>query len=139
MGRVNTPILSEGQRTELENGFKTGKSHAYRMRRQCILLKADNRKSKDVGKIVGMCHVSVNSWLYRYISEGIAGLITKEGRGRKPKIDKIADKSSILEVVKANRQRLQTAKAEWESENSKSVSRDTFRRFLKALADDTKE
>ena len=46
---------------------------------------------------------------------------------------------SILEVVKANRQRLQTAKAEWESENSKSVSRDTFRRFLKALADDTKE
>eukprot|EP01041_Mallomonas_annulata_P029366 gene29366-51350_t len=82
MGRVNTPILSEGQRTELENGFKTGKSHAYRMRCQCILLKADNRKSKDVGKIVGMCHVSVNSWLYRYISEGIAGLITKEGRGR---------------------------------------------------------
>ena len=51
MGRVNTPILSEGQRTELENGFKTGKSHAYRMRCQCILLKADNRKSKDVGKI----------------------------------------------------------------------------------------
>lgn len=139
MGRVNTPILSEVQRTELENGFKTGKSHAYRMRCQCILLKSDNRKSKDVGKIVGMCHVSVNSWLYRYINEGIAGLLTKEGRGRKPKIDRIADKSSIIEAVKANRQRLQTAKAEWESESSKSVSRDTFRRFLKALADDTKE
>jgi transposase len=139
MGRVNTPILSERQRTELENGFKTGKSHSYRMRCQCILLKSDNRKSKDVGKIVGMCHVSVNSWLHRYLNEGITGLLTKEGRGRKPKIDKITDKSSILEAIKNNRQRLQTAKSEWESESSKSVSRDTFRRFLKALADDIKE
>jgi len=42
MGRVNTPILSERQRTELENGFTTGKSHSYRMRCQCILLKSDN-------------------------------------------------------------------------------------------------
>jgi len=83
--------------------------------------------------------VSVNSWLHRYLNEGITGLLTKEGRGRKPKIDKITDKSSILEAVKNNRQRLQTAKSEWESESSKSVSRDTFRRFLKALADDIKE
>ena len=86
-----------------------------------------------------MCHVSVNSWLHRYLNKGITGLLTKESRGRKPKIDKITDKSSILEAVKNNRQRLQTAKSEWESESSKSVSRDTFRRFLKALADDIKE
>jgi hypothetical protein len=76
MGRVNTPILSERQRTELENGFKTGKSHTYRMRWQCILLKADNRKSKDVGKIAAMCHVSFNSWLHRYLNEGVIGLLT---------------------------------------------------------------
>lgn len=138
MGRVNTPILSKEQRSALENGFKTGKSHAFRMRCQCILLKAANRKSKDVGKILGICHVSVNSWVYRYKHEGIDGLLTKEGRGRKPKIDKTLDKSPILASVKSNRQRLQKAKTEWESESNKSVSRDTFRRFLKVLADDTK-
>jgi transposase len=139
MGRVNTPVLSEPQRTELENGLKTGKNHAFRMRCQCILLKADNRKSKDVGSIVGMCHVSVNSWLERYKSEGINGLLTKEGRGRKPKIDKTTDAASILGSVKANRQRLQTAKAEWESQSGKNVSRDTLRRFLKVLAENTSE
>jgi transposase len=137
MGRVNTPVLSESQRTALENGLKTGKSHAFRMRCQSVLLKADNRTSKDVGLIVGMCHVSVNSWLGRYKNDGIDGLLTKEGRGRKPKIDKIADESSILTSVKANRQRLQTAKAEWEAQSGKTVSRDTLRRFLKALTDDT--
>lgn len=137
MGRVNTPILSEIQRIELGNGLKTGKSHSFRMRCQCILLKADNRKSKDVGSIVGMCHVSVNSWLRRYKCEGIGGLLTKEGRGRKPKIDKTADEPAILATVKANRQRLQTAKADWESQSGKTVSRGTLRRFLKVLADDT--
>ncbi len=69
MGRKNTPVLSEGQRAELTKGVKTGKSHASRSRCQLILLKAAGRTSKDVGEIVGMCHVSVNSWLKRYNQE----------------------------------------------------------------------
>ena len=83
--------------------------------------------------------MSVNNWLVRYADEGIESLKTKKGRGRKPLINKTTDKSKVLESVKANRQRLQTAKAEWEAESGKSVSRDTLRRFLKALADDTSE
>lgn len=133
MGRVNTPLLTEEQQKELENGLRTGKKHAFRMRCQCILLKSENRKSKDVGLIVGMCHVSVNSWLKRYKKDGIEGLKTQSGRGRKPKIDKLSDEKAILEAVKSNRQRLQTAKAEWESQSGKSVGRDTLRRFLKVL------
>ena len=58
MGRVNKPLLSEGQRKELETNLKSSNNHAFRMRCQSILLKADGRKSKDVGQIVGMCHVS---------------------------------------------------------------------------------
>ena len=71
MGRKNTPALSEAQRAELTKGLKTGKSHATRCRCQVILLKAEGRTSKDVGEIVGMCNVSVNSWLKRYNEEGI--------------------------------------------------------------------
>jgi transposase len=137
MGRVNTPVLSEAQRAELENGLKTGQRHAFRMRCQSILLKADGRTSTEVGSIVGLCQVSINSWLKRYNTEGISGLWTKEGRGRKPKIDKTTDESAVVASVKANRQRLQTAKAEWESQSGKHVSKDTLRRFLKALTDDT--
>jgi transposase len=139
MGRVNTPILNDLARQELEKGLKTGKRHAFRIRCHTILLKADGRDSKDVGKIVGMSHVSVNSWLSRYINDGISGLETKKGRGRKPIIDKKEDVESILKCVKSNRQRLQTAKAEWEENSGKSVSRNTFRSFLKVLADDIKE
>jgi len=137
MGRVNTPILDESARAELETLFKKSDNHSLRKRCQTVLLKADGRYSKDVGKIVGMSHVSVNSWLSRYKSEGMPGLLIKAGRGCKPKIVKETDETDILTLAKRHRQRLQTAKAEWETSSGKSVSRETFRRFLKVLADAT--
>ena len=142
MGRKNTPLLSEEQRAELSKGLKTGKSHATRSRCQVVLLKSEGRTSKQVGSIVGMCHVSVNSWLKRYNEEGIGGLLTKPGRGRKPSIRPQEDQEAILEAVKANRQRISLAKAEWEAQRAKGakpVGREALRRFLKALAADTGE
>lgn len=139
MGRVNTPIITELERLALENGLRTSKSHAFRMRCQTILLKSDGRKSKDVAGIVGMCHVSVNSWLKRYKDEGIQGLLTKPGRGRKPLIEQQTDTAAIIEAVKANRSRIVIAKAEWEakrSAGSSPVSREAFTNFLKTLAHD---
>lgn len=140
MGQVNTPILDQEAKQSLENGFKTGKKHAFRTRCQLILLKSEGRTSEDVAAILKMCEMSVNNWTNRYNSEGILGLITKAGRGRKPIIDKEKDETAILSSIKSNRQRLQTAKAEWEKEGTdKFVSRSTFSRFLKALADDISE
>ncbi len=142
MGRTNKPTLSEEQWIELTNGLKNGKSHAFRSRCQAILLKADGRTSKEVGSIVGMCNVSVNSWLKRYNSEGVQGLGTRPGRGRKPLLSKEKDQEAILDAVKANRQRISMAKAEWEAqrgEGDTTVGRETFRHFLKALAADTSE
>lgn len=142
MGRKNKPNLSEEDKLELSNGLRKGKTHAFRSRCQAILLKAEGRTSKEVGSIVGMCNVSVNSWLKRYNREGIQGLLTKPGRGRKPLINKPIDQQPILDAVKVNRQRLSIAKAEWEAqrgEDDTPVGRETFRRFLKALAGDTSE
>ena len=136
MGRVNTPILTSEQRRELESGLKDGLSHSFRMRCQSILLKSEGRTSKEVGSITGMCHVSVNSWLNRYKSEGMSGLYTKPGRGRKTVLNREEDKESILEAIKSNRQRMRTAKAEWEAKSGKRVSDSTFKAFLKSLADD---
>lgn len=142
MGRVNTPAVGEQERAALENGLRTGKSHAFRMRCQAILLKSEGRKSKDVATIVGMCHVSVNSWLKRYKDAGMTGLVTKPGRGRKPLLDKQADGQAVMEAVKANRSRIAMAKAEWEAkrrEASKPVGRQAFTSFLKALGQDINE
>ena len=138
MSRVNTPLLDYPSQSALEKGHREGKNHAFRKRCQLILLKSEGRDSKSVGSIVKMCEMSVNNWVNRYKTEGIEGLITKPGRGRKATLNKADDGASILEVVKTNRQRVDIAKAEWESQQAnKTVSRDTFRRFLKALADDT--
>jgi len=139
MGRVNTPKLSQDQLQELEFGFRNGSSHAFRIRCKAILLKAEGRKSKEVGQIVSMCSASVNSWLKRYLWEGIEGLHTRPGRGRKPKITKEVDQEAILRAIQKNRQRLQTAKADWEAQSGKSVSKETFRRFLKTLVEDISE
>ena len=140
MSRVNTPILDKAAQSALEKGYQEGKNHAFRKRCQVILLKSEGRDSKSVGSIVKMCAMSVNTWVKRYKEEGIEGLKTKEGRGRKALINKEQDQAPILEAVKANRQRVDMAKAEWEAQNAdKKVSRDTFRRFLKALAANTSE
>jgi transposase len=83
-----------------------------------------------------MCEVSVNTWISRYNKEGLSGLRTKSGRGRKPLLSPIEDKASILAAIKSNRQRMRTAKAQWEAESGKKVCDSTFKAFLKTLADD---
>ncbi len=137
MGVIKTLGLTAEQREALDQGLRTGKTHAFRKRCQLVLLKEQGRTSVEVGAIVGMCEMSVNNWLSRYKHEGIEGLLTKPGRGRKAKLDASKDAQPVLTAVKANRQRLLTAKAEFEAEGGTKVSRDTLRRFLKVLADDT--
>ena len=135
MGRVNTPQLSGKDQASLAQGLKTGDSHCFRNRCHVVLLKAEGRTSKDVGFITGMSHISVNHWVKRFKLEGISGLSNKPGQGRKPILD-AQDRDGLLESVKAHRQRLQTAKAEWEASRGKSISDSTLRRFLKVLTED---
>ena len=52
-----------------------------------------------------MTYVSVNAWVKRY---------NESGQGRKPILNKQTDKESVLQSIKAYRQRIQTAKTEWE-------------------------
>lgn len=79
-GTSKYPYLTLLQRKELEIGLKDGPSHSFRMRCQSVLLKSEGRTSQEVGKITVMSHVSVNSWLNRYKSEGLSGLYTKPCR-----------------------------------------------------------
>jgi transposase len=105
-----------------------------RLRCQIILLKAQGRTAEDIGSIVGMGELSVHQWIGRYRSEGISGLLTKTGQGRKPLLNLEEDAPAVILSVKAHRQSVKAAQAAYEASGGKQVSEDSFRAFLKALA-----
>ncbi|KAA6329028.1 hypothetical protein EZS27_022135 [termite gut metagenome] len=65
-------------------GFKIGKSYCFRNPCHVILLKSQCRTSKEVGKIAGMSHVSLNSWVHKYKEEGIEVCPTYPGKDVNP-------------------------------------------------------
>ncbi len=139
MGKTRTVELSAEEKQALEEGYRSGKSHGFRKRCQLVLLKSQGRTSKDVGQIIEMNPISVNNWLSRYQAEGIIGLITKPGRGRKPVLDQEQDAAKVRKAVKQERQRLSQAKQILEEELNKEFSLKTLKRFLKKLNADTEE
>lgn len=120
---------------QLEDGFRNGKSHAYRMRCRAILLKSQGLKSTEVGLQTKMTHISVNAWVKRFEAEGITELETRPGRGRKPIMD-CSDEDAVRKAIEQDRQSMKKAKEAWEQASGKKVSESTFRAFLSALAQD---
>ena len=133
MAKIKTVRLSETQRSELEQGYREGKTHSYRQRCQMLLLKSERRTSAEVAEILGCCEVSVNNWLKRYEAEGIEGLRTKAGRGRKPILDTEADLEAVKAAVQAHRQQLKVARAELEAALGKNFSTKTLERYIKNM------
>ncbi len=142
MGRIREIILSDKNRLLLDAGYVRGKSHAFRKRCQLVLLKSEGRSSVEVATILKMHQASVNAWLNRYEAEGIEGLHTKPGRGRKPVLCKEQHGLALMEAVKKNRQSLRATKVAFEQSRSSddpAVSEGMLRRFLKALTVHIKE
>jgi transposase len=133
MGKIKTVELTKAQRNELEKGYRAGSSHAFRVRCQMILLKSERRTAADIADLLGCCEVVVNNWLKRYEAEGIEGLRTKPGRGRKPILDAEKDLPRVKAAVAAHRQRISLAKAELEAELGKSFSSKTLERYIKNM------
>jgi transposase len=131
MAKIKTVELTQSQRTALEKGYRQRSSHAFRMRCQMILLKSEQRTSAQIASILGCCEMVVNNRIKRFTAEGVEGLRTKAGRGRKPILD--ADLQKVKAAVKANRQRISLAKAELEAELGKSFSTKTLERYIKNL------
>jgi transposase len=134
MGKTKVIELTKEQRRELENGYRNGKSHSYRQRCQIILLKSEKRTSLEITSILGGCEMVVNNWLQRYESEGINGLQTRKGRGRKA-ILQAQDLEQVKEAVKQSRQRISVARAELEESLGKEFSTSSLKRFLKKTVD----
>ena len=135
MGKPKVLELTEAQRLELERGFRLGEKHCFRMRCRAVLLKADGLSAAKAGAQTEMSLVSVNAWVRRYKEEGIEGLKTRAGRGRKPIMDS-SDEEAVRRAIEQDRQCVSKAKTAWEQATGKKASDMTFKRFLSALAQD---
>ena len=78
-------------------------------------------------------------WVNRYLTEGIAGLQTREGGGRPPILRAAEDLARIREAVAGHRQRIGLALSELEADLGKTFSEKTLRRFLKKTVADINE
>ena len=134
MSRLIILSLSDEERAALEKGHRHGKSHAFRTRCHMILLKADRLPSAQVAERVGSCMMSVNGWVARYRAEGIDGLATKPGRGRRPIPDDRADLGRVRAAVQNHRQDISLAGAELEASLGKEFSAMTLKRFHRNTA-----
>ena len=105
------------------------------MRCRAVLLKSSGLTSKAIGEQTEMTHISVNSWVKRFESEGIKGLETRSGRGRKPIMD-CSDEDAVRIAIENDRQSVRKAKEAWQQATGKEASESTFRAFLSALARD---
>ena len=131
MGKTKVIQLSEKQRQELEDGYRNGKSHAFRKRCQMILLKSENRTSSEIARFLGCHKITVHEWVKRFEAEGIEGLKMRPGRGRRAILQVSTDLSLVRAAVGRLRQRISLAKAELEAELQKPFSTATLKRFLK--------
>ena len=131
MRKPETLPLSDVQRQTLEQWIRSwDTAPVVRLRCQVIQLKAQGRSATDIGSIVRMCTNSVHSWVKRYESEGIQGLLTKAGRGRKRLLQQQEDAPLAIMALQQHRQSLKAAKAAFEATGSgKSVSESTLRFF----------
>ena len=138
MGKPKVLKLTEAESLALEKGFCLGEKHCFRMRCHTVLLKADGPSSAAVGMQTEVSHVSVNAWVKRFKSEGIDGLNTRSGRGRKHIMD-CSNEEDVRRAIEQNRQSVSKARAAWDQASGKEASDSTFKRFLSALAQDISE
>ena len=134
--RLTTRLeLSEVQRQELERGYRQGEKHCFRMRCLAVLLKADGLSAAKVGERTEMEQHTVSKWFNRYKKEGIKGLETRPGWGRKP-IMNCSDEETVRRAIEQDRQSVNKAREAWQQASGKEASESTFKRFLSALAQD---
>ena len=132
--------LSEEQCQTLEQWIRSwDTAPVVRLRCQTIQLKAQGRSATDISSIVGMCTNSVHSWVRRYQREGMEGLLTKAGRGRKKLLQQQEDAPLAIMALQEHPLSLKAAKAAYEASGGKQVSEDTLRFFLKVVATPIKE
>ena len=125
MPKVTVITLTAEERAALEKAAKYGTTPSYRLRCQAILLKTERPRSaprwtSPSDSAAARCRSTTGSSSTR--QQGLAGLKTKTGRGRKAILQTETDLAAVRQAVQNSRQRISLAKAELEQELGKEFS-----------------
>ena len=82
--RLYVEELSNIEKSNLKDGWRSGKSSAFRNRCQSILLSNQGYKTEELALIFSVRKRTIYGWIKNWKNHGIMGLITKPGQGRKP-------------------------------------------------------
>ena len=131
--------LTIEQKEELEQGYKKGATHDFRLRCQSILLSYRGKSVPELQELLGVTYQSLYAWFNRWESEGIEGLKIRPGRGRKPKlsIENIDHVKTVKQALKKENRTLNQLRQDVEAKIGQSISKSTLRSFLKDLITDT--
>lgn len=102
----------------MENGYRNGTTHSFRMRCLMVLGKGDGLSNAGTGARVGQTTQRVMHWVKRFQRDGIAGLKNNPGNGRKRIISTPKDREAVRETIKKQRKRVSKARAAWEEATS---------------------
>lgn len=127
--------LNNTEKTTLEEGWKNGKSYAFRNRCQGILMSYQGHDAETIAKLFSMTKRTVYEWLKNWKKYGIMGLITKPGQGRKPTLS-IHNDNHVNVVEKAVKNAAETGTNMTDEilqklDIKQGFSQRTLRRFLK--------
>ena len=127
--------LSEVDRLKLEKGYHNGPTHSFRIRCKSILLKSEGKSAPQIAEMLEVTVPTVYTWVKRYEENGIKGLETRPGQGRKPIMD-CSDEEAVRKAIEEDRQSVSKAREAWQNATGKEASDITFKRFLETLVQD---
>ena len=130
--------LTETDIETLQKGFKEGKSHRFRNRCKAILLSYQGYDTNQLCEIFEVGLLSIYRWMDKWENEGIAGLVDKKGRGRKPILttEKKEHVQTVEQAIEKSPKNLNKVLVEIKEELGVDLSKLTLKRFLKNLNDD---
>lgn len=131
MRRVRTLAVQE--RNQLEYGYKSGKTHTFRIRCKIILLSDDGKSARQISEQLEVDTDTVYTWLKRYEAEGYSCFKNRKGQGRKSAMS-VLNKEQVARakaVVENHPQNLNKAAKKLSKEFGFSISKWMLIRFVK--------
>ena len=119
--------LSEVDRLKLEKGYHNGPTHSFRIRCKSILLKSEGKSAPQIAEMLEVTVPTVYAWVKRYEENGIKGLETRPGQGRKPIMD-CSDEEAVRMAIEEDRQSVSKAREAWQNATGKETSDITIMR-----------
>jgi transposase len=127
--------LTEDEKQSLRQGYKTGKSHLFRRKCQCMLLSHEGKTVQELSELFEVSPMSIYNWMKRWQSGGTNALKLKPGRGRPAKLhpDDQKQVKIVKTLVENEPKNLNRVVGQVQSQLGVNVSKKTLQRFLKSL------